>query len=140
MSASVATGNSLPPLFARLMSFPAACFILTLVADMIYARSYNMMWESFAVWLLAFGLLAALPFVLIGLFQALGQHLWPSMASRVGYAIALLLSIINVFIHSRDGYTAVVPGGIALSAIVVVVLLAMWIVDVITAPRRRAGI
>jgi len=140
MSASVATSSSRPPLFARLMSFPAACFILTLVADMIYARSYDMMWESFSVWLLTFGLLAALPFVLIGLFQALAQRLWPSMASRVGYAIVLLLSIINVFIHSRDGYTAVVPGGITLSAIVVVLLFAMWIVDVVTAPRRRAGI
>ena len=124
------------PLFVPLMSFPAACFILTLVTDIIYARSYNMAWETFSIWLLTFGLLAALPFVLIGLAQALVQKIWPSMAMRIGYAIALILSIFNAFVHSRDGYTSVVPGGITLSALVVLILLVTLSIDLTTALRR----
>ena len=42
--------------------------------------------------------------------------------------VALFLSIINAFVHSRDGYTAVVPQGLTLSAVVVLVmLLATWL-------------
>jgi len=41
--------------------------------------------------------------------------------------LALLLSIVNAFVHSRDGYTAVVPQGLTLSIIVVVLMvLATW--------------
>jgi uncharacterized membrane protein len=45
---------------------------------------------------------------------------WPH---AVGYALAVLLSLLNAFVHSRDGYTAVVPTGLALSGLVVVILL-----------------
>jgi uncharacterized membrane protein len=34
-----------------------------------------------------------------------------------------LLSLLNAFVHSRDGYTAVVPTGLTLSALVVAILL-----------------
>jgi len=44
------------------------------------------------------------------------------LARVVGYAIAVLLSLTNAFVHSRDGYTAVYPG-LTLSALVVIVLL-----------------
>jgi len=45
---------------------------------------------------------------------------WPH---AVGYAVAVMLSLTNAFVHSRDGYTAVVPTGLTLSALVVVILL-----------------
>jgi uncharacterized membrane protein len=138
MSTIVGARHGRRPLFPTLMSFPAACFLLTLLTDIIYARSYNMAWETFSVWLLTIGLLAALPFVLVGLFQAFVQGLWPSMTSRIGYAIVLILSIFNAFIHSRDGYTSVVPSGITLSAIVAVLLLAMWLVELLRATSREA--
>ncbi len=125
------------PLFAILMSFSAACFILTLITDIIYARSYNMAWETFSVWLLTFGLLAAALFVLIGLFQALVQGLWPSVTTRIGYAIVLILSIFNAFVHSRDGYTSVVPTGLTLSILVVVILVATWVLELTTVGRAR---
>lgn len=137
MSTIVAARHGRRPLFASLMSFPAACFLLTLVTDIVYARSYNMAWETFSIWLLTIGLLAALPFVLVGLFQAFVQGLWPSMTLRIGYAIVLILSIFNAFIHSRDGYTSVVPSGITLSAIVAVLLLATWLVELVRAPGRE---
>jgi uncharacterized membrane protein len=36
-----------------------------------------------------------------------------------------VLSIVNVLVHSRDGYTAVVPTGLALSGLVTVLLLSL---------------
>jgi uncharacterized membrane protein len=55
----------------------------------------------------------------------------------VGYALAVLLSLTNAFVHSRDGYTAVVPTGLALSALVVVVLLLTARVGTALANRSR---
>ena len=43
----------------------------------------------------------------------------------LGLTLAALLSILNAFVHSRDGYTAVVPEGIILSAVVAVILVMM---------------
>ena len=37
--------------------------------------------------------------------------------------MALILAIINAFVHSRDAYTSVVPTGLILSALVVLILL-----------------
>ena len=45
---------------------------------------------------------------------------WPRV---VGYTLAVVLSLLNALVHSRDGYTAVVPSGLMLSGLVVVVLL-----------------
>jgi uncharacterized membrane protein len=41
----------------------------------------------------------------------------------VGNATALVLSIFNCMIHTRDAYTSVVPAGLVLSALVVLILL-----------------
>jgi uncharacterized membrane protein len=40
----------------------------------------------------------------------------------LGNALALVLSILNAFVHSRDAYTSVVPLGLFLSGLVVVIL------------------
>jgi uncharacterized membrane protein len=37
--------------------------------------------------------------------------------------VALVISIFNALIHTRDAYTSVVPTGLILSAIVVLILL-----------------
>lgn len=138
MPSHVAPARALPPLFSSLMSFPASCFVLALLTDIVYASSYNMTWETASVWLLTVGLLAALVIVLIGLFQAFFQGRWPSMASRIGYAIVLVLAIFNAFVHSRDGYTSVVPTGLTLSVISVILLLAMEVLERFVAPRRES--
>jgi uncharacterized membrane protein len=61
---------------------------------------------------------------------------WPGV---VGYAVAVLLSLFNAFVHSRDGYTAVVPTGLMLSALVVAVLILTAGVTSALANRHRAG-
>jgi len=125
------------PIFPGLMTFPASCFLLTLIFDIAYAQTANMMWESTSIWLLTIGLIAGALFVVIGLVEAFGLGRWPTMILRIGYAIALILSIFNAFIHSRDGYTSVVPTGLTLSVIVALVLFATWILNLF-APRRAA--
>ena len=37
--------------------------------------------------------------------------------------VALLLGLLNAFIHSRDGWTAVVPEGIILSGVTTLLLI-----------------
>ncbi len=37
--------------------------------------------------------------------------------------VAMLLELINAFVHSRDGWTAVVPQGLILSGVTVLLLL-----------------
>jgi uncharacterized membrane protein len=47
----------------------------------------------------------------------------PAWIRALAYAAAVVLSILNVLVHSRDGYTAGVPMGLTLSGVVLVVLL-----------------
>jgi uncharacterized membrane protein len=44
---------------------------------------------------------------------------WPHM---LGNLVVLVLSTLNVFVHTRDGWTSVYPTGLLLSAIVVLIL------------------
>jgi uncharacterized membrane protein len=110
-----------------LVPFPIVCFIGTFVTDLAYWKTANVIWETFSVWLLAAGLVVAGFAVLAGLIDFLGSRQiralkssWPHV---LGNTAALILSLLNAFIHSRDGYTAVVPTGLILSAVVVVILL-----------------
>jgi uncharacterized membrane protein len=58
----------------------------------------------------------------------------------VGYALAVLLALTNAFVHSRDGYTAVVPAGLMLSALVIVVLVLTALVARALTNRHRVGV
>ena len=127
------------PLFPTLMTFPAACFIGALITDIAYARTFQMTWETFSVWLITVGLVVAGVAVVIGLFQAFVQHRWPTRVQMLGYAVVLILSLFNAFIHSRDAYTSVVPEGLVLSGLVVVVLLVMGVLGRSNFAARRAG-
>jgi uncharacterized membrane protein len=50
-----------------------------------------------------------------------------------------LIALFNAFVHSRDGYTAVVPTGLMLSALVVAVLILTAGVASALANRHRIG-
>jgi uncharacterized membrane protein len=41
----------------------------------------------------------------------------------LGSGLVIALSVINVLVHSRDGYTAVVPMGIVLAGVVVLIMM-----------------
>jgi uncharacterized membrane protein len=124
-------GLASQPVYATLVQFPAVCFVGTLLTDLAYWQTANYIWETFSVWLLTIGCIVAAFAGIAGLLtwfthrhvRALpfaGLHVLTSI-------VALVLAIVNAFVHSRDGYTAVVPQGLTLSVIVVVLmLLATW--------------
>ena len=124
-----------------LVPFPIACFVGALVTDLAYWRTLDVLWERFSIWLIAAGLLVAGLAVIAGVIDlAVGRRIrtlaWPH---AVGYALALALSLINAFIHSRDGYTAVVPTGLMLSGLVVVILLVTGWMGSALVYRHRTG-
>lgn len=125
-------GLASQPVYATLVQFPAVCFIGTLVTDIAYWRSTNYLWETFSVWLLTAGCIVAAFAAIAGLLTWVShRHVRALRYAKLhvlASALALALSIVNAFVHSRDGYVAVVPDGLTLSAIVVVLmLLATWL-------------
>ena len=88
------------------------------------APSHPPMWERFSVWLITAGLIMAGLAVIAAVIDLAVGRQKPAWSRAFGYALAVLLSLINVMVHSRDGYTAVIPTGLMLSAVVVVIMLA----------------
>jgi uncharacterized membrane protein len=129
------------PIHNVLVSFSAAYFTGALVTDLAYWHVPDVQWERFSIWLITAGLvmagLAAIAYVFdLADDRPIERPTWPR---AVGYAIAVLLSLTNAFVHSRDGYTAVVPLGLTLSALVVIILLLTAFVGIALANRHRVG-
>jgi uncharacterized membrane protein len=115
------------PLYAMLLPIPVVFFMATLVTDIVYWRTAAMQWANMSAWLLLVALLVSIFVVLVGLIDFFGdariRQLRAARIHAVGYISALILSIFNCMIHTRDTYTSVVPSGLILSALVVVILL-----------------
>jgi uncharacterized membrane protein len=123
------------------VSFSAAYFAGALITDLVYWQIPDVLWERFSIWLIAAGLImAGLAAIAYAIDLAGGRQIdrpvWPRV---IGYALAVLLSLMNAFIHSRDGYTAVVPTGLMLSGLVIVVLLLTSWAGAALANRPRVG-
>lgn len=117
----------------------AALLIAACGTDAMYCETSLWQWANFSAWLIAAGLVLALVSVIfLGIDFATGR------AGRIAWipfllvAVAALLSLVNVFVHSRDAWTSVVPQGIGLSAVVTVLLLVTalrgWRVTTVRAP------
>jgi uncharacterized membrane protein len=129
------------PIHKMLVSFSAAYFTGALITDLVYWQMPDVLWERFSIWLIVAGLImagfAAIAYVVdLAGSRQIDRPAWPRVA---GYALAVLLSLINAFVHSRDGYTAVVPTGLTLSGIVVAILLLTAWVGMALANRQRIG-
>ncbi|WP_426611190.1 DUF2231 domain-containing protein [Bradyrhizobium sp. McL0616] len=102
----------------------ATLLIAGLATDIMYWDTSNWQWANSSSWLIAAGLVLALFATM-----ALIIDLLTGRAGRINWisfllvAAAALLSLLNVFIHSRDAWTSVVPQGISLSVIVTILLL-----------------
>jgi uncharacterized membrane protein len=129
------------PIHRLLVSFSAAYFTAALVTDLAYWQTLNVLWERFSIWLIVAGLIfAGLAAVTCVIGLASNRQIErPPLFGVVGYVLAVLLSVVNAFVHSRDAYTAVVPTGLMLSGLVVVVLLLTAWVDAARANRSRVG-
>lgn len=114
------------PLHAMLVPIPIVCFVGALITDIVYWQSAAMLWADMSAWFLVVGLLVAVFAAAAGLIDFLGdrriRELRPAWIHVFGNATALILSIFNALIHTRDAYTSVVPTGLILSAVVVLIL------------------
>jgi uncharacterized membrane protein len=125
-----------------LVSFSAAYFAGALVTDLVYWQMPDVMWERFSIWLITAGLimagLATVAYVIdLAARRRIDRPAWPR---AIGYAITVLLALTNAFVHSRDGYTAVVPNGLTLSTLVVIVLVLTALVARALTNRHRSGV
>ena len=110
------------PIHQMLVPFPVAYFAAAFATDLAYSRTAEVMWYRFSVWLIAGGLVMAVLVALAALIDLFrGQR--PAWIRTSAYASAVVLSIFNVLVHSRDGYTAIVPTGLTLSGVALVLLL-----------------
>jgi uncharacterized membrane protein len=115
------------PLYLLLFPIPVVLFIAALVTDIAYAKGATIMYLNFSEWLIAAGLLfgAFAAIVLIVEFCVnrtirSGGIGWTHL---VLFFVGLVVELFNMFFHTRDGYTAVVPGGMTLSIVGVAMML-----------------
>jgi uncharacterized membrane protein len=115
------TGIARHPVTPFLLPVPIVCFVGALITDFAYDSSGgNLQWVNFSSWLLAAGLFFG---GIVALLMVIDLVRIPQLRSSDGWAgFALLIAawvveLINSFVHARDGWTAVVPLGLILSAI-----------------------
>ncbi len=130
--------------YSLLVQFPAVCFVGTFLTDLAYWRTQLFTWETFSAWLLAVGCVMAGLAGVVALFYFVSDRRLRSAPLAWPYALtsllAALLSVVNAFVHSRDGYTAVVPTGLTLSAVVVgLMVVAAWMGAAVESPASRMG-
>ena len=121
-----------PPIHPTIISFADACFIGTLLTDIAYWRTAEMMWADFSSWLVSAGIIVGWLAAVAGLAD-LRWHRYYGLPSRVwayaiGNLIVLVIATLNMLVHTRDAWTSVVPWGLTLSVSTVVVLcFTTWI-------------
>lgn len=120
------------PLHVILSSYPIACFTGAFLTDWAYAVSQEMQWANFSAWLIVAGLVMGVLAGIAGLVDFIANR--RARRGRTGWlhglgnGLAMLLALLNAFIHSRDAYTSVMPWGLFLSAVVaVLVLVTSWL-------------
>jgi len=115
------------PLHAMLVPIPIVCFLATLVTDIVYWQTAAMLWADISAWLLVSGLVVSVFAAGAGLIDFFAdpriRRLRAAWIHALGNTAALILSIFNALIHTRDAYTSVVPCGLILSAVVAAILL-----------------
>lgn len=116
------------PLHPMLVPFPIVCFVGALLTDLAYWATANVQWSNFSIWLITAGLVMGGLAALTGMIDYLGdRHVRaarPATPHMLLNIAVFVIELFNAFVHSRDGWTAVVPTGLTLS-IVAVLLLAV---------------
>lgn len=127
-------------LYELLNPLPLGFFTAAWIFDILYLKSFQIMWTDAASWLIAIGLVLAIVPRLINLVQVwFTQRPLATAAVKIHFwlwLLAIVLAIFNAFVHSRDA-SAVVPLGVILSTAVVALLL---IANVQLALRTRKGV
>lgn len=120
---------------------PLACFTAAVATDVMYWQTSVIQWANFSAWLLAVGMALG---VLDILFAAIARFSTPpplrgNFVAGFVECVALAVALGNNFVHSRDGWTSVVPTGLALSIATLVLLVIARALYARSAVLVRAG-
>ena len=125
-------------IYGLLNPIPFGCFVAALIFDIIYSETAVMLWDKGAAWLIVFGLLFAVVPRLINLMQVwVTSRRTATRTDKLDFWLnlfAIVVAIVNAFVHSRDAY-AVVPTGLWLSVCTVILLS---IGNIVVAVERAA--
>ena len=125
-------------IYGLLNPIPFGCFVAALIFDIIYSETAVMLWDKGAAWLIVFGLLFAVVPRLVNLTQVwVTSRRTATRTDKLDFWLnlcAIVLAIVNAFVHSRDAY-AVVPTGLWLSVCTVILLS---IGNIVVAVERAA--
>jgi len=126
------------PLHAVLVAGAFPLFLGGLLADIAYARSFQVQWLNFAAWLIA----GAMVFTGLALAWSLLEVIRSAFRDRrtlLGFlllAAMFILGLLDSFSHARDAWGAM-PSGLVLSVVVTALAaVALWLG--VLAPRRGA--
>ena len=124
MASRPIAGRMMRPFHPFFVGLGGALLMAALVTDYMYSINSLMQWANFSAWLITGGLvLALISVIVLAIDFAVGRAgpiRWFDFAL---VAVAAILSLVNVFVHTRDAWTSVVPTGITLSLIVAILLL-----------------
>lgn len=114
------------PIHPMLVPFPIALLSSALVTDLAYWATRRSFWAVASLWLTRAGWLTGMVAAVAGAtdFFTIGKARRES-AGRIhaaGNAAALGLATLSVAVRSRGPTRAVVPGGVALSALIALIL------------------
>lgn len=120
------------PIYGILLPLPVVCFLGALLTDLAYLKSDGVLiWLAFSSWLLLAGLLGGLIAGIVLTIDFCRDRVMrsgPGWVHFLAFGSAMLVETANIFIHQRDGWTAVAGPGVVLSALgLVLVLIAGWL-------------
>jgi uncharacterized membrane protein len=115
------------PLYPVVAAVPAVCFVGTLLTDLAYWKSAEMMWADFSAWLITTGVVFGFITLIVWIVDAMRgpfvRAQLPPWPYAIVYVVVLALATLDMLFHTRDAWTSVVPWGLALSAVVAVLVL-----------------
>src|SRR4051812_6867654 len=120
------------PIYSMLLPVPVVCFLGVLLTDIAYLNSGgNLVWLDFSSWLLltglVFGAIAAV-ILLIDFARSEAMRNGAGWAHMLFFYVGLLVELLSIFVHERDGWTAVAGLGLILSIIgAALILIAAWL-------------
>jgi uncharacterized membrane protein len=115
------------PIHPMLVSVPIVCFVGTLLTDIAYATTAEIMWADFSAWLLTVGVILGVLAAIAGAVDFIAnpniRALGAAWLHAIGNLVVLGLATLNMLVHTRDAWTSVMPLGLTLSVLTVLILL-----------------
>lgn len=114
------------PLHPVLIPFPIAFLIGALVTDIVWWVMFTDFWAQMSFWLIASGLVTGVLAAILGLVDFFTiERVRAHAAGWIhggGNALILILAAVNLWLRWDDVTTAVIPWGLALSAVIAILL------------------